>query len=266
MNDLNALHVFLALMQTHSTTRAARKLGRSQSYVSKVLAQLREDLDDPLFVRTAEGLTPTSYAVSIEPRLRSALDQVNIALEPEEFDPKLLDKITLHIIEPYLITIGKDIIDAIRKETDAVIDIRQWSPLSETMIQEEVVDIGIHILNNKPQTLHQKPLFKGRGHFEGNTDGEYVKYIISGVNEYDNRYEMIDPSIETKIFTDNHILTTQLMDTCYTLRYAPDKNQQTDYDIDLTVAIITKASRRQSEKIQWLTKLLVPLIETFEGY
>lgn len=56
------------------------------------------------------------------------------------------------------------------------------------------------------------------------------------------------------------------MDTCYTLRYAPDKDQQTDYDIDLTVAIITKASRRQSEKIQWLTKLLVPLIETFEGY
>lgn len=266
MNDLNALHVFIALMQTQSTIRAAQKLGRSQSYVSKVLSQLREELDDPLFVRSAEGLSPTTYAVSIEPRLRSALEQVTLALEPEEFDPRRLDKITLHIIEPYLITIGKDIIEAIRKETDAIIDIRQWSSLSETMLQEEIVDIGIHILNNKPQTLHQKPLFKGRAHFEGNTNGEYLKYIISGINEFENRYELIDTSIEPKIFTDNHILTTQLMDSCYTLRYAPDKNQQSEYEIDLTVAIITKASRRQSDKIQWISKLLTPLIETFEGY
>ncbi|MGR5141006.1 LysR family transcriptional regulator [Photobacterium sp. DNB23_23_1] len=266
MNDLNALHVFIALMQTHSTTRAAQKLGRSQSYVSKVLALLREDLNDPLFVRSAEGLSPTSYAVSIEPRLRVALEQVSQAIEPETFDPKQLNKVSLHIIEPYLITIGKDIVNAIRKETDAIIDIRQWSPLSETMIQEEVVDIGIHLLNNKPQTLHQKPLFKGRAYFEGNRKGEYIKYIISGINEYDNRYELIDPSIKPTIFTDNHVLTTHLMDTCCTLRYAPDKEQKFEHDIDLTVAIITKSSRRQSDKIQWLTKLLVPTIEKFEGY
>ncbi|PSU34773.1 LysR family transcriptional regulator [Photobacterium lutimaris] len=266
MNDLNALHVFLALMQTNSTTRAALKLGRSQSYVSKVLAQLRVELDDQLFIRTAEGLSPTSYAVSIEPKLRAALEQVNQALEPEEFNPKFIDKITLHIVEPYLITIGKDIIDAIRKECDAVIDIRQWNALSETMIQQEVVDIGIHLLSNKAQTLHQKPLFRGCAYFEGNKNGDYIKYVISGVNEFVNRYEMIDPAIEPKIYTDNHILTTQLMDQHYTLRYAPDREQSFEHDLDLTVAIITKASRRQSEKIQWLTKLLVPIIETFKGY
>lgn len=37
-------------------------LNGSQSYISKVLAKLTEDLGEPLFVRTSAGLEPTSYA------------------------------------------------------------------------------------------------------------------------------------------------------------------------------------------------------------
>ncbi|WP_019615415.1 helix-turn-helix domain-containing protein [Psychromonas ossibalaenae] len=69
MKDLNALRVFATLYQCGSTSKAARKLGRSQSYVSKVPAQLREELNDPLFVRTSIKLTPTSYADEIAPKL-----------------------------------------------------------------------------------------------------------------------------------------------------------------------------------------------------
>lgn len=77
MNNLNNLHVFLLLMQTRSTQRCAAKLGRSQSYVSKVLAQLREELADPLFLRESTGLVPTDYANAIEPKIRIALEQID---------------------------------------------------------------------------------------------------------------------------------------------------------------------------------------------
>ncbi|MEZ9418070.1 LysR family transcriptional regulator, partial [Vibrio sp. 10N.286.49.E1] len=90
MNELNALRVFLTLMQTGSTSRAAMKLGRSQSYISKVLAQLRETLDDPLFIRSSEGMVPTSYALAVEPKLKTALESVFLALEPEHIDPQKL--------------------------------------------------------------------------------------------------------------------------------------------------------------------------------
>ncbi|WP_291616740.1 LysR family transcriptional regulator [Colwellia sp.] len=60
--DLNSLSVFITLYHAGSTQKAALKLNRSQSYVSKVLAKLTEDLGEPLFVRTSAGLEPTSYA------------------------------------------------------------------------------------------------------------------------------------------------------------------------------------------------------------
>ncbi|UPQ89814.1 hypothetical protein [Vibrio sinaloensis] len=49
---------------------------------------LQEELNDVLFVRSAEGLIPTSYAMSVEPKLRNAFAQVQLALNPEEFDPR----------------------------------------------------------------------------------------------------------------------------------------------------------------------------------
>ncbi len=59
-------------------------------------------LGDPLFLRDSTGLTPTTYAVSIEPKISAALGQLNQALEPEKFDPRQLETVTLHIAELHL--------------------------------------------------------------------------------------------------------------------------------------------------------------------
>ncbi|WP_262415399.1 LysR family transcriptional regulator [Vibrio sp. SCSIO 43132] len=256
LSDLNFVPVFLALMQTHSTQKAALKLGRSQSYVSKVLAQLREELGDPLFVRGGDGLSPTSYACEIEPKLKTALEQVQQALHPEVFDPTRLDKVTLHIVEPYLVTCGSELIKAIRKETQAVIELRTWQKLSEPLIAEEDVDLGVHILSDKSQLFYQKKLHKGAGYIDGNPDGEYVKFMVSGINEYTHHFHAIDPSIEPTIQIDNYELMNRLMDDCYTIRYAPFAAHDHLTPIELDIAIIVKASRRNHPKIQWLMSLV----------
>src|ERR1043166_8911505 len=61
--DLNLLRVFGALLETRSVTIAASTLGLTQSAVSNQLARLRDAFDDPLFVRTSEGMVPTPRAL-----------------------------------------------------------------------------------------------------------------------------------------------------------------------------------------------------------
>ncbi len=57
--DLNLLVCLKVLSEELSVTRTANRLYLSQSAVSKSLAKLREQFDDPLFIRTSHGLKPT---------------------------------------------------------------------------------------------------------------------------------------------------------------------------------------------------------------
>ncbi|WP_396333518.1 LysR family transcriptional regulator [Burkholderia anthina] len=57
--DLNLLVVFEALLRERSVTRAARDIGLTQGAMSHALNRLRVFFDDPLFVKTTDGMTPT---------------------------------------------------------------------------------------------------------------------------------------------------------------------------------------------------------------
>lgn len=88
--DLNLLRLMLILLEDGSVSRAATRLNLSQSAVSKQLTKLREQLgavlDDPLFIRTGRGLTPTARALKLETPLRQWLRDSHIMLLPESFD------------------------------------------------------------------------------------------------------------------------------------------------------------------------------------
>jgi DNA-binding transcriptional LysR family regulator len=86
--DLNLLIVFDAVMQERSVTRAGRRVGLSQPAMSHALSRLRYMLKDQLFVRTPEGMVPTPRAEQLADPLRRALDEMQLALEPETFSPK----------------------------------------------------------------------------------------------------------------------------------------------------------------------------------
>ena len=86
--DLNLMRILDAMLAERSTVRAAEKVGLSQPAVSAALGRLRHNLGDPLFVREGQRMVPTEFCLSIEPRLRAALDQLeSIAEGPAEFDP-----------------------------------------------------------------------------------------------------------------------------------------------------------------------------------
>lgn len=87
--DLNLLRVLDALLQDHSTVRAADRLGMSQPAVSAALQRLRDALGDELFFRKGQGLVATQYALSLEIPVRDTLDRIGALLSgPDAFDPK----------------------------------------------------------------------------------------------------------------------------------------------------------------------------------
>lgn len=79
--DLNLLTVFDAIMAEGNQSRAANRLGMSQPAMSNALSRLRAALDDPLFVRTSQGMTPTPRARALAAPVRQALDLVQAGLE-----------------------------------------------------------------------------------------------------------------------------------------------------------------------------------------
>ncbi len=96
--DLNLLVVLEALVEECNVTRAAKRIGLSQPAMSNALARLRRTFDDPLLVRTAEGMVPTPAAQALIIPVRHALAQLREALEEKAFfDPTATDR-TFHLL------------------------------------------------------------------------------------------------------------------------------------------------------------------------
>jgi DNA-binding transcriptional LysR family regulator len=86
--DLNQLPVLDALLEAKSVTVAAKQLGLSQSATSHALARLRTTFDDPLLVRSPDGMVLTARAESLRAPVREALEAVGKAFSgPVAFDP-----------------------------------------------------------------------------------------------------------------------------------------------------------------------------------
>src|ERR1700753_1529460 len=85
--DLNLLMVFDAVMRERSVVRAADALAISQPAVSHALNRLRHALTDKLFVRTPSGMLPTPRAEQLALPVRKALDELQLAVEGNRFDP-----------------------------------------------------------------------------------------------------------------------------------------------------------------------------------
>ncbi|MFT3813192.1 MAG: LysR family transcriptional regulator [Acidovorax sp.] len=86
--DLKLLQLFDLLYDTRSVTRAAAQLGQSQPTVSIWLGRLREQLGDPLFIRTPGGMAPTPRADALIGPCREILESLRrFATWEPGFDP-----------------------------------------------------------------------------------------------------------------------------------------------------------------------------------
>lgn len=86
--DLNLLPALQVLLEERNVSRAARRLGLSQSATSRALGRLREQLGDELLVRVGARMLPTPRALGLLEELTEILERAARVVDPPPpFDP-----------------------------------------------------------------------------------------------------------------------------------------------------------------------------------
>ncbi len=80
--DLNLLVAFDVLMRELNVTRAAEQMFVTQSAMSHILHRLRQQLDDPLLVKTPTGMKPTERALALIAPVRALLSEMEQLIQP----------------------------------------------------------------------------------------------------------------------------------------------------------------------------------------
>ncbi|WP_286844500.1 LysR family transcriptional regulator, partial [Idiomarina sp. UBA4206] len=82
------------LLREKNVTRAAAQLNITQPAMSNGLKRLRNLLNDPILVRTSEGMVPTQRALDMQEALRGVLYSVEEMIQPvREFDAPTSDQV-----------------------------------------------------------------------------------------------------------------------------------------------------------------------------
>jgi DNA-binding transcriptional LysR family regulator len=91
--DIRLLSIFDAVVLEKNISKAAQRLGLSQSAVSQAVGRLRQLLGDDLFERSRYGVRLTPRAVDLAEPVRTALATLRAALDPTDgFDPEGSDR------------------------------------------------------------------------------------------------------------------------------------------------------------------------------
>lgn len=156
--DLNLLVYLDALLRERNVTQAANQLSLSQPAMSNGLRRLRELFDDPLLVRTSEGMTPTERALELEPVVREVLSKVDHAVQPRTaFEPADSDRVFRIMASDYAeSTLLPVVLDKLRTLGPGItLDIMTPSDVSFLDVERGKVDMVINRFDAMPQSFHQ---------------------------------------------------------------------------------------------------------------
>lgn len=143
--DLSLLICLHILLEERNVTRAAQRLHLSQSAVSKNLAKLREQFDDPLFNRSSHGLHPTPRALALKPALKSLLSHVEGLTAQEEFNPATSDRrFKLALVESaYPLLMPRFLGEILDAAPSITLDTVSWSAQTFDAMARGEVDFGV---------------------------------------------------------------------------------------------------------------------------
>src|SRR5215471_7121999 len=119
--DLNLLVVFDVLMSERNVTRAAERLGRTQSAVSHSLSRLREQFGDPLLTKGGARMQPTALALDLIEQARPMLGGIQRVLSPQHvFDAKTSHRVFRLAAPDFMLTLFADLLTRLRDEAPSV--------------------------------------------------------------------------------------------------------------------------------------------------
>ena len=163
--DLNLLVVLAVLLEEGSVTRAAARLGRTQSAVSHALDRLRSALGDPLFVRSGRDLHPTPRAVALRGPVADVTSRlVDLWVREPPFDPsKSRQRLTISASDYLIGVLIPDLVQRLRSAAPGVNLIVQGPKhrLAERLAKGEI-DFGLVVYLEDKASLFTQRLFTDR--------------------------------------------------------------------------------------------------------
>ena len=161
--DLNLLVYLDVLLRERNVTRAAHQLGLSQPAMSNGLRRLRDLFEDPLLVRTSDGMAPTERAEELQPVVRELLATMDKALQPRsEFDAQNAKRVFRIMASDYAeSTLLPRLLLRLRESAPGItLDIMTPSDVSFLDVEQGKVDMAINRFDALPQSFHQKVIWQ----------------------------------------------------------------------------------------------------------
>ena len=201
--DLNLFLVFQAIYTTRSVTLAGERLGLTQSAASNALKRTRERFNDPLFVRTTDGMIPTALAERLIGPIEEGLASLHRAVDQgRTFDPRSSNRIFRLAINdigqlvmiPQLLEEVRRLAPGVRFETiDASmlearhgmmhgqvdIALGSWEPLGQSFFQQRIFDETFVVLMSGRNKMASEPELK----LEHYLSAEHIAYRPSGATD-----------------------------------------------------------------------------------
>ena len=145
--DLNLLKVFEALHDESSASRAALRLGVTQSAISAALRRLRALYGDQLFVRTGRGLAPTLRADQLKPVVTEALNKCRqslamVATASEDYEGR---SVVIGLSDDFEMALGQRLMSAVSVTAPRLrLMFRQThSQIVATALLDRTIDLAI---------------------------------------------------------------------------------------------------------------------------
>jgi DNA-binding transcriptional LysR family regulator len=162
--DLNLLVALDALLAEGSVTGAARRLGLSNSAMSRTLTRLRSATGDPLLVRAGRGLVPTPLAAELRDRVHSLTRDVQAVLRPHVRDldlPTLDQAFTIRANEGFVERFAGPLVAAV---TATAPHVRlRFAPKPDkdaTPLRDGQIDLEIGVLGSSAPEVRTHFLFR----------------------------------------------------------------------------------------------------------
>lgn len=162
--DLNLLIAFDALMSDRSVSRAAARLGVTQSALSHSLKRLRVMFGDPLLVRGARGMAPTERAMSLMQPVKAILAEIHSIVSTRiVFDPATTKRtFKISMSDAMSVEALPLIVRSLRKNAPGIdLLISSSGPRDAcTRISNDEIELAIGVFPHKPEGFRHKELYR----------------------------------------------------------------------------------------------------------
>jgi DNA-binding transcriptional LysR family regulator len=162
--DLRSLKMLKSILDLRSVTKAGETLALSQPAASRVLAQLRRVLGDPLLVRGRQGNTLTPRGEELRPGVTEALRAISALFEPKVFEPSTA-KVTVRIAttDHGATVVLSPLVQALGLVAPGItLELIPWSAHTLHHLETGQLDLALDAESPLPDNFHFRVLYEER--------------------------------------------------------------------------------------------------------